>query len=318
MIQILKHFGWTWVGLLVSDDDYGLHVAQSLQSDLVEYGGGCLAYLEVLPWDSDPTELKRIVYLIKTSTARVVIVFAHEIHMIQLMEEVRQFWEYTFQCRFAPVPAGWIEAGGTLCTGDEDLESVETEFLDLSNLRGEYNVYKAVYAIAYALDDILQCDPGRGPFSGKSCATLQTLEPWQPPRSVCSESCPPGTRVARKKGNLNVVLTASLVLRERSAIRLVDSMKCTSCPDDFWSSPQRDHCVPKKTEFLSYHEPLGICLTTTSLLGTLICAVVLGIFIYHRSTPMSQSNLPAMGFKQAQTMLFAIDEINRNPKLLPN
>jgi len=90
MIQILKYFGWTWVGLLVSDDDYGLHVAQSFQSDLVMSGGGCLAYVEVLPWDSDPGELRRIVHLIKTSTARVVIVFAHEIHMIQLMEEVRK------------------------------------------------------------------------------------------------------------------------------------------------------------------------------------------------------------------------------------
>lgn len=90
MVQILKHFGWTWVGLLVSDDDYGLHVAQSFQSDLAGSGVGCLAYLEVLPWDNDQSELTRIVRLIKASTARVVIVFAHEIHMIQLMEEVNQ------------------------------------------------------------------------------------------------------------------------------------------------------------------------------------------------------------------------------------
>lgn len=88
MIQILKHFGWTWVGLLVSDDDYGLHVARSFQSDLAQSGGGCLAYLEVLPWDSDPSELRRIVQLIKTSTARVLMVFAHEFNMIDLMEEV--------------------------------------------------------------------------------------------------------------------------------------------------------------------------------------------------------------------------------------
>lgn len=89
MIQILKHFGWTWVGLLVSDDDYGLHVAQSFQSDLIQSGGGCLAYLEILPWGHNPAELKRIVEGMEKSTARVVIVFAHQIHMIQLMEEVR-------------------------------------------------------------------------------------------------------------------------------------------------------------------------------------------------------------------------------------
>ena len=89
MIQILKHFGWTWAGLLISDNDYGLHAARSFQSDLGPSGGGCLAYLEVLPWSEKSAELRRIVNVIKKSTARVVIVFAHEGHMIDLMEEVR-------------------------------------------------------------------------------------------------------------------------------------------------------------------------------------------------------------------------------------
>ncbi|XP_040902385.1 extracellular calcium-sensing receptor-like [Toxotes jaculatrix] len=430
MIQILKRFGWTWAGLLISDDDYGLHAARSFQSDLGPSGGGCLAYTEVLSRAYKSAELRRIVDVMKKSTARVVIVFAHESHMINLMEEVvrqnvtglqwiaseawtsaavlqtpdlmpylggtlgiairrgeipgfrefllqtrpdlhhnssygnnmvNQFWEHTFQCRFAPPPAGWVEAGGALCTGQEDLHNVETEFLDISNLRPEYNVYKAVYALAYALDDMLQCEPGRGPFSGNSCGTLQRLEPWQllyylekvnfttsfsdqvsfdengdvlpiydimnwlwlpdgkikvqavgevkrsifkgeeirlnednifwnfesqqPPRSVCSESCPPGTRMARKKGEPECCFDCIPCSEEKISNR-TDSTECTSCPEDFWSSPQRDHCVPKKTEFLSYHEPLGICLTTASLLGTFICIVVLGIFIYHRTTPI--------------------------------
>uniref|UniRef100_A0A4W6DLN7 G-protein coupled receptors family 3 profile domain-containing protein n=1 Tax=Lates calcarifer TaxID=8187 RepID=A0A4W6DLN7_LATCA len=409
MIQILKHFDWTWAGLLVRDDDYGLHAARSFQSDLGPYGGGCLAYTEILPWDNDPDELRRIVDVMKKSTARVVIVFAHESHMIDLMEEVgleiefswtaaavlqtprlmpylggtlgiairrgeipglrdfqlqillkmfqvNQFWEHTFQCRFAPPPAGWVEAGGALCTGQEDLESVETELLDVSDLRPEYNVYKAVYALAYALDDMLQCEPGRGPFSGHSCGNLQRLEPWQlvyyldkvnfttsfgdqvsfdengdvlpiydiinwqwlpdgrtkvqtvgevkksnnkylflylqPPRSVCSESCPPGTRMARKKGEPECCFDC-IPCSEGT----INSMECTSCPEDFWSSPQRDHCVPKTTEFLSYHEPLGIFLTATSLLGTFICIVVLGIFIYHRRTPVVRANNSELSFQ---------------------
>ncbi|XP_053176787.1 extracellular calcium-sensing receptor-like [Scomber japonicus] len=439
MIQILKRFHWTWMGLLVTNDDYGLHVAQSFKSDLAQSGAGCLAYLEVLPWDSDPKEQERIVHLIKTSTARVVMVFAHEIHMIKLMEEVvrqnvtglqwiaseawasndvlqtpqlmpylggtlgiairrgeltgfmdfllrihpgqhdsnnensmvNQFWEYIFQCRFAPPPAGWVDSGGALCTGDEDLENVETEFLDLSNLRPEYNIYKAVYALAYALDDMLQCVPGKGPFSGRSCATLQRLEPWQlvhylqnvnfttsfgdqvsfdengdvlpiydimnwqwlpdgrttvqtvgevkkspfkgeeltidedrifwnfqqnePPKSVCSESCPPGTRMARKKGQPECCFDC-IPCSEGKISNNTDSMECISCPEDFWSSPKRDHCIPKKIEFLSYHEPLGICLTTTSLLGTLICAVVLVVFTHHRSTPLVRANNSELSF----------------------
>ena len=66
-----------------------------------------------------------------------------------------------------------------LCTGNEVLRNKETEFLDLSNLRPEYNVYKAVYALAHALHEHLQCVPGSGPFKGQSCARLQGLEPWQ-------------------------------------------------------------------------------------------------------------------------------------------
>ncbi|XP_037631640.1 extracellular calcium-sensing receptor-like [Sebastes umbrosus] len=440
MIQILRRFGWTWAGLLVSDDDYGLHAARSFQSDLAQSGGGCLAYLEVLPWDKDAAELRRIVDLMRKSTARVVIVFALQNHMINLMEEVvrqnvtglqwmaseswtaatvlqtphlipylggtlgiairrgeipglrdfllrirpdiqhnnrygynmvNQFWEYTFHCRFAPPPAGWVEAGGELCTGQEDLESVKTEFLDISNLRSEYNVYKAVYALAYALDDMLRCVPGRGPFSGHSCASLQRLELWQlvyylekvnfitpfgdqvsfdengdalpiydvmnwlwlpegrtkvenvgevkesakgekltldekkifwnfdskqPPRSVCSESCPPGTRIARKKGQPECCFDC-IPCSEGKISNETDSMDCNSCPEDFWSSPKRDHCVPKKTEFLSYQEPLGICLTVITLLGTFICAVVLGIFIYHRSTPIVRANNSELSFQ---------------------
>uniref|UniRef100_A0A669BTP9 G-protein coupled receptors family 3 profile domain-containing protein n=1 Tax=Oreochromis niloticus TaxID=8128 RepID=A0A669BTP9_ORENI len=428
MIQILKHFGWTWAGLLISDDDYGHNAAKSLQSELSRSGEGCLAYFEVLPRDKDTDEVRRIVNVMKKSTARVVIVFAYESRILNLMDEVvRQnvtglqwmaseawtaaavlqtphlmpylggtlgiairhgeipglrefllkihptlhynnsygnsmFWEFTFQCKFSPVPSGWLEDGGALCTGQEDLEKVDTEFLDISSLRPEYNVYKAVYALAHSLDNMLRCKPGNGPFSGNSCAALQSLEPWQllyylemvnfttpfgdqvsfdengdvvpiydvmnwlwlpdgstkvqnvgeikgsafrgeelildedkifwnfdskkPPRSICSESCPPGTHMVRRKGEPKCCF---------------DCIPCvylsTCCPEDFWSNPQRDHCVLKKTEFLSYHEPLGICLAATSLLGTLICAVVLGIFFYHRRTPIIRANNSELSFQ---------------------
>ena len=83
----------------------------------------------------------------------------------------------------------------------------------------------------------------------------------------------------------------------RSVPFLLDAMECTSCPEDFWSNAQRDHCVPKKTEFLSYHEPLGIGLTVASIFGTCACAVVLGIFIYHRKTPVVRANNSELSFQ---------------------
>uniref|UniRef100_A0A3B4G6I9 Extracellular calcium-sensing receptor-like n=1 Tax=Pundamilia nyererei TaxID=303518 RepID=A0A3B4G6I9_9CICH len=414
MIQILKHFGWTWAGLLVSNNDYGLHAARSFQSELSVSGEGCLAYTEVLPWDKDTVELRRIVDVMKTSTARVVIVFEDPSRMMHLMDEVvRQnvtglqwiaseawtesavlqtphFMPYLggtlgITIRRGEIPglrefllqihpdlhhntlAGWLEGGGALCTGKEDLGNVDNEYLDISNLRPEYNVYKAVYALAYSLDDLLRCKPGSGPFSGNSCASLQSLEPWQlvyymervnfttpfgdqvsfdengdivpiydvinalwlpdgstkiqkvgevkrtalkgeelildegkifwnfeskqPPRSVCSESCPPGTHMVRRKREPECCFDCIPCSEGKI------TNKSSSCPEDFWSNPQRDYCVPKKTEFLSYHDPLGICLTATSLLGTFICAVVLGIFICHRRTPIVRASNSELSFQ---------------------
>lgn len=89
---------------------------------------------------------------------------------------MKQFWEHTFQCKFNPPDR---EDEESICTGDENIELAETEFLDVSNLRPEYNVYKAVYALAHALDDMLQCEAGKEPFTGDSCASLQAVEPGQ-------------------------------------------------------------------------------------------------------------------------------------------
>ncbi|XP_062988028.1 vomeronasal type-2 receptor 1-like [Elgaria multicarinata webbii] len=67
-----------------------------------------------------------------------------------------------------------------LCTGDEKLEDLNNTYLDVSELRITYNVYKAVYAVAYGLDKLRLCDPRRGPFQpGSTCTSIDEFEPWQ-------------------------------------------------------------------------------------------------------------------------------------------
>lgn len=99
-------------------------------------------------------------------------------------EFVREFWEETFNCYLEDSPRNEDSENGStsfrpLCTGEEDIASVETPYLDYTHLRISYNVYVAVYAIAQALQDILTCTPGKGLFANGSCADIRKVEAWQ-------------------------------------------------------------------------------------------------------------------------------------------
>uniref|UniRef100_A0A3Q4MA02 G-protein coupled receptors family 3 profile domain-containing protein n=1 Tax=Neolamprologus brichardi TaxID=32507 RepID=A0A3Q4MA02_NEOBR len=263
---------------------------------------------------------------------------------------------------FAPAPPGWVEGGGPLCTGQEELENKDNEFLDISNLRSEYNVYKAVYAFAHSLDNMLHCKPGKGPFSEHSCATLQSLKMnfttpfgdqvsfdesgdalpiydvmnwlwlpdgstkvqnvgevkrsafkgeelildddkifWNfkskkviyPPRSVCSDICPLGTHMVRRKGEPECCFDC-IPCSEGTVTN--KSTDCLPCHKEFWPNSKRDTCIPKPVEFLSFQDILGIILATFSVLGALLAIITAGVFFYHRTSPIVRANNSELSF----------------------
>ncbi|KAJ8332189.1 hypothetical protein SKAU_G00427970 [Synaphobranchus kaupii] len=65
------------------------------------------------------------------------------------------------------------------CTGLEPLQEQHSAYLNTSSPRVSYNVYKAVYAIAHSLHNLISCKPGKGPFHNSSCADARNIQPWQ-------------------------------------------------------------------------------------------------------------------------------------------
>uniref|UniRef100_A0ACB8EW29 Uncharacterized protein n=1 Tax=Sphaerodactylus townsendi TaxID=933632 RepID=A0ACB8EW29_9SAUR len=62
---------------------------------------------------------------------------------------IKDFWKDTFKCRFPDSePDG---EATTICTGEEELESLPGSVFEMSMTRHSYSVYNAVYAVAQAV-----------------------------------------------------------------------------------------------------------------------------------------------------------------------
>ncbi|XP_075998225.1 vomeronasal type-2 receptor 1 [Genypterus blacodes] len=437
MADLVLHFGWTWVGTIAADDDYGKYGIKDFK-EKVEEAGVCISFSETLPKFSSPEDIQRIVSTVIDSSAKIIIVFSSDVDLSPLILELihqnvtnrtwiaseawvtsalinqpgvssvlggtlgfgvrradipglqrhlldldpyddaltEEFWETLFNCTLdygkalRGVPDG-------LCTGKESLAPLNNTYSDVSQLRITYNVYKAVYAVAYALHNLEHCVVGQGPFNKNSCADINKFEPWQlmyylmnvrfevphtgeemyftkgdveglyeilnwqfnsegeisyvsvgryngteskearmtiqnasifwnndelePPRSVCSENCQPGTRKGIRQGE-PVCCFDCIPCADGEISNRTNARECIECTEDYWSNPARDTCIPKIIEFLAFGEPLGITLIAISAFGALITIAVAVVFVMHLGTPMVQVNDALLSF----SLLFSL------------
>ncbi|XP_034557480.1 extracellular calcium-sensing receptor-like [Notolabrus celidotus] len=117
----------------------------------------------------------------------------------------------------------------------------------------------------------------------------------QVPVSVCSESCPPGTRKANRKGE-PLCCFDCIPCAEGEISNKTGSLHCERCPPDFWSNVEQTACIPRQLDFLSFNETLGITLTTAAVSGAAVTTVVFVVFLYYRQTPMVRANNSELSF----------------------
>ncbi|XP_060780392.1 extracellular calcium-sensing receptor-like [Neoarius graeffei] len=120
-------------------------------------------------------------------------------------------------------------------------------------------------------------------------------EKTQKPTSVCSESCPPGTRKAAQKGR-PVCCYDCIPCAEGEISNQTDSDNCEQCPGEYWSNTERDKCVLKVIEFLSFTEVMGIVLVIFSLVGVTLTVLVAILFLREKDTPIVKANNSELSF----------------------
>uniref|UniRef100_A0A4W3I525 Extracellular calcium-sensing receptor-like n=1 Tax=Callorhinchus milii TaxID=7868 RepID=A0A4W3I525_CALMI len=338
LAQLVQMFGWTWIGTVSSNNDYGRFGIQAFL-EAVQKLGVCIAYSESFYRTDSVEKIAKVVDTIKKGSTKVVVALVSPGDMLFLLKEVvrqnvsdiqwlgseawvtaellpswqstrflvgtigpaiprfhisglreyllkvhpslfpdnilvYEFWETMFKCILREDHSKTrsnTEAPIHRCTTNENLEEKSSTYSDITLDGSSYNVYKAVYVYAHALHNMLLC--------------------------ICSERCQPGSRKTVRKGQPICCFDCT-----QCADGEINSLFCLKCPWEYWSNERRDECIPKKIEFLTFDENIGIALTSLAIVGVGLTVAIAAVFFQYKDTPIVKSNNSELSF----LLLFAL------------
>ncbi|GAB1287572.1 Vomeronasal 2, receptor 7 [Apodemus speciosus] len=87
MVNLIRHFGWVWVGAIASDDDYGKGGVKSFREKM-ESANLCVAFSETIPKVYSNEKMQVAVDAVKSSTAKVIVLYTTDIDLSPFVLEV--------------------------------------------------------------------------------------------------------------------------------------------------------------------------------------------------------------------------------------
>ncbi|XP_040191924.1 vomeronasal type-2 receptor 26-like [Rana temporaria] len=187
------------------------------------------------------------------------------------------------------------------------------------NITLGYHVYDSCGHANKAIKDVLQILSGhtkeapnyscmeRGALAGfigdlHSDTTLQMAQLLnlygytQVPRGQCSEECLPGFRKSVREGYHPCCYNCA-PCSEGEISNQSDSELCKKCPENEWPNEAKTICSDKVNEYLSYEEDiLVLFFSITSVIFATTSLLILGVFVWFRSTPIVRANNRNLSF----------------------
>ncbi|OBS81871.1 hypothetical protein A6R68_24140, partial [Neotoma lepida] len=115
------------------------------------------------------------------------------------------------------------------------------------------------------------------------------------PLSVCHKSCGPGFRKIALENRV-VCCYDCIPCPNNEISNETDVDQCVKCPENQYANTEKKHCLEKSVSFLAHEDPLGLALTITALCLSALTAVVLGVFVKNRDTPIVKANNRALSY----------------------
>ncbi|XP_039211278.1 vomeronasal type-2 receptor 26-like [Crotalus tigris] len=319
IIKLLLHFRWTWIGLVAPDNESGERFRRTFVPEAVRKGV-CVAFSEILPmviregrekdileYFSD-TKVKSIVCQLDSQSSLILavvirdiekrkILFEEKVWIATALSDLNESLERQHFCVLIQALCclrkfgrdAWKKRLGK----SHPRILLEESCLRMAPATEFYETYRSF------LEEKTQEPQGdREDEIQRKLVTeetpIQREEEEEKKENTdqereCMESCLPGYTKLTREGEPFCCYDCSPCIEGTISVQ-EDVAQCAKCPDDHFSNEKRDQCVAKVITFLSYRENLGLILGVSTLFLSLTTALVLGIFIKYRETPIVKAN----------------------------
>uniref|UniRef100_A0A667YN93 Extracellular calcium-sensing receptor-like n=1 Tax=Myripristis murdjan TaxID=586833 RepID=A0A667YN93_9TELE len=326
LAKLVKHFGWTWIGAIAVENEYGLNgMAAFIQA--AQEDGVCIEYSEAFSQSGPAQKLQRIVEIIKRSTSKVIMAFMSHREIKVLAAEL--YRQNITGLQWVGSDA-WItdhslsdSEGHSILMGslgftvsraqipglDEHLRQIQpSQFPDSQFVKDFW-------------EDVFDCSlNGSAKIQRKPCSGSESLQDVESQFTDVSELRFTNNvyksvyAVAHALHNLFECEDGQGPFSNGSCADTkeiqpvccydcipcpsgeINSINCMKCPPEYWPNKHSDVCLPKAIEFLAYDEIMGTLLALFALLGIFLTMITALVFYCHRETPLVRANNSELSF----------------------
>ncbi|XP_069601400.1 vomeronasal type-2 receptor 26-like [Ranitomeya imitator] len=126
------------------------------------------------------------------------------------------------------------------------------------------------------------------------------------PKGRCSQQCLPGTRKILREG-FHICCYDCIPCPEGEFANSSESENCQRCPDHEWPNKEKNKCVFRDYEFVSYEtDVLASVFSIISILLSFITVLVIGIFTLFWKSPIVRANNRNLSFILLISLLFSV------------